>query len=1010
MNPKIFIGRENELEQFIRTMDALVQSPDRRETYANTILVYGVGGMGKTYLCRRFLEIAKTKYPQVVRMNVDWGTKAGCTFTPVELLDILCGELKHEFTKEIHPYLNAKKDIKKTQEEINRLLERDKELMDSAKPIVSSVATAVSGQPPIGALVSEGFGFLGKFLGAKDEDRLKKKWGINDEELLLYKNPESVLANHLRECINTITTKKKKQILMILDTCELIRRSEEWLMDHFLVPLLDNSRSVILVYSGRDNIYNLRTVTIREQSKKVYGFADRLTIRPPIPIDMKLFSEIDIRNYLKEKLEQDVPEEAVRFVQTFARGVPYAVDLLTNAMHNLGIKSMMQHFQDAEFQDQLERIVSNEQVIKIVTDRFLFYCFQTDQNKADLPKIYTLAILQDTNPELLREIWQVHNPADILQMLEGKYAFFVGDEKLHEVVQEFLGEYLLENQSLREDIAKEIAEKALPIYQRIYQKECAEEPIWQERFDEPRWREAVLKLVNCLAWSDPSQAIDFFIKRGIELLLLNVSFVRTLKKPLDKVLEQELVRRKLHRQVNAFMKAVEEFRWGSLSEQVLSFCQEAIDEWELEPVHRSILILFKGRMLYFQNDYEATLNTLFQCDETVLEKSLKDKLAEALDTVGQKLCLDEKNNFFFSEKALKAFEKVVQLNDRKDSYFYHLAVMLRQSGQAEKALPYYSKSLALDPKDKYVWKSQGMAFRDLGRYEDAIAAYEKAIELDPKYVYAYADLGDVYCDLGRYEDAIAPYRKAIETDPKCVYVYSELAVLHTDLGEFDKAEKLCAKAAEIDPKNSLLLNTMGTVQAYQGKFAKAIEYFEGLIEMKLPTLGFVYNNIGEVHFLMGQYDKAIEWYKKAIEHRSEKGHNGLGYAYLVLSELNKAESLLLQGIQIQPNSNEPKKNLALTYLHQGKLGQAQQYFTEVVEFCNRTQRIGSQLNKVIALSGLQRFDEALQLLKQLAEKFTIGPVMAKGLLSDLELLASAPQAPEGMQQFLQKAREILVVK
>jgi len=75
MKLKIFIGRENELEQFERIMNRLVQSPDRNEPYVNTILIYGVGGMGKTYLCRKFLEIARMKYPKVVRMHVDWGTK-----------------------------------------------------------------------------------------------------------------------------------------------------------------------------------------------------------------------------------------------------------------------------------------------------------------------------------------------------------------------------------------------------------------------------------------------------------------------------------------------------------------------------------------------------------------------------------------------------------------------------------------------------------------------------------------------------------------------------------------------------------------------------------------------------------------------------------------------------------------------------------------------------------------------------------------------------------------------
>jgi len=301
-------------------------------------------------------------------------------------------------------------------------------------------------------------------------------------------------------------------------------------------------------------------------------------------------------------------------------------------------------------------------------------------------------------------------------------------------------------------------------------------------------------------------------------------------------------------------------------------------------------------------------------------------------------------------------------------------------------------------------------YRVLGRYEDAIAAYHKAVEINPKYAIAHGDLGDVYRDLGRYEDAIAAYQKAIELDPKYMYAYSVLADLYTDIGEFEKAYEVCAKASTIDPENYWLGFILGNVHADQGKFAKAIESYEAAIEMNPPILGPIYNNIGEVYSLMGQCDKAVEWYKKACEHNSTHAYTGLGYAYLVLGDSYRAESALLKAIGIQRDgSTAPKIGLALTYLHLEKKEQARQYFTKVVELCNSTQEINSQLNNVIALVGLQRFDEALQLLKQLAEKFTIGPVRAKDWLSDLKLLASAPHPPEGSQQFLERAQEILGV-
>ncbi len=1042
MKAKIFVGRENELEFFRRTLDKLVKQSNNREPYANTILVCGVGGMGKSSLCAKFVDIVKAEYPDVVQINVDWDRyKHGCTFSPSELLDILCDEIPDEFSKDIKLYLDVKKDIKKVEEEIIRLLDESEKFMDAVGKAAPTVTTAIGGQPEVGMAISAGVSVVGKTLQKFQEKYLKEKRGVSDEKLLLYNNPESVLAIRLREALTSITTKKKKRILIVLDTCELIRQSEEWFVDHFLVPLTDGNPNVILVFSGRDNIRDDRIATVDGRTLPIRGIANKLRFHEPYCIDMKLFSKVDIETYLKEKMEQDVSEEIVESVQSFARGVPYAVDLLANALQHLGMESTIKDFKCDDFRKQLKQSSSNEEIIKTVAERFLIYCFQSEENKVDLFKIYTIAILQDTNPNILQKIWKVENPTETLRMLRGKYTFFISNEKLHDIVQEFLVEHILQTKSLREGVAKEIASFAFPFYQKIYQEICEKEPEWEDRFREPQWKNAVLSLMNILTWKDPSEASEFFVKRGIELLILNDSFVHTLKKPLDKLIGMELIRRKHLHQINALMEAVESYKWYSFSEKTLSFCNKVNEEWELEPLHRSIINILKARMQYNQKEYDFALDTLFnQCDDTLLDSSLKKKLAEALDDVGCKFCLDTENYFFFSEKALKAFEKVVQLNNRKGSYLYHLAVMLRQGGQPEKALPYYSKSLGIDPKDKCALLSQGKAFSDLGRFEDAIKSYQRAIEIDPKYCFARGDLGDVYyklgqfddaiiaqqkaididpkytspyrslgyiySDLGQYDDAIEIYHKAIEIDPKDNYVRSSLAFIYIDLEEFSKAEAICKSMKESDPDNSLLFNTIGSIESAKGDYIKAIECYKRVIEMEKPGyLGASYNNMGQVYVSLKQYEKSIECFERAIENHSTHGHSGLGYAYLIIGDLDKAEYVLLKAIRMRQSNTEPFKNLAITYLHQEKFKEAEGYFNEVIKMCSILKSIDSQFHNVTALGGLQKYEEALELLKQIINKFPIGSVRVKDFMIDLELLANAPQPHEGIKAFLEQVRD-----
>lgn len=136
MKRKVFVGRENELALFRQTLEKLTASRPEAETYANTFLVYGVGGMGKTALCKRFVEIAEGEFPQLTPLYIDWDRRKnrGSTFTPEELMDTVAGELGRRFTKEMKTYGSAVKGIKKVQEKIEGLLEQKRQTLAHGGP------------------------------------------------------------------------------------------------------------------------------------------------------------------------------------------------------------------------------------------------------------------------------------------------------------------------------------------------------------------------------------------------------------------------------------------------------------------------------------------------------------------------------------------------------------------------------------------------------------------------------------------------------------------------------------------------------------------------------------------------------------------------------------------------------------------------------------------------------------------------------------------------------------
>ena len=100
-------------------------------------------------------------------------------------------------------------------------------------------------------------------------------------------------------------------------------------------------------------------------------------------------------------------------------------------------------------------------------------------------------------------------------------------------------------------------------------------------------------------------------------------------------------------------------------------------------------------------------------------------------------------------------------------------------------------------------------------------------------------------------------------------------------------------------------------------------------------------------------------------------------------------------------------NKGIILLQQGDTSQAQKSFFEVAESCKEQKSVNAQLNRIIPLSGLGEYEEALKLLKQLAGKIRLAPEKKRGFLSDLESLASAQQTLDGIKTFLAQVRNIL---
>ena len=86
--------------------------------------------------------------------------------------------------------------------------------------------------------------------------------------------------------------------------------------------------------------------------------------------------------------------------------------------------------------------------------------------------------------------------------------------------------------------------------------------------------------------------------------------------------------------------------------------------------------------------------------------------------------------------------------------------------QPEKAIKAYNKSLELNPNNADVWTDLGVMYRRAGRHHDAISAFERAISVDPGHQQSRFNKGIIlFNDLKEVDNAVKVWQELLEIAP-----------------------------------------------------------------------------------------------------------------------------------------------------------------------------------------------------------------------------------------------------
>jgi len=275
--------------------------------------------------------------------------------------------------------------------------------------------------------------------------------------------------------------------------------------------------------------------------------------------------------------------------------------------------------------------------------------------------------------------------------------------------------------------------------------------------------------------------------------------------------------------------------------------------------------------------------------------------------------------------------------------------------------------------------------------------------LGSEYVLA---LKAVNCQSG---DTLAQEQVTVRSNEKVLNALGETASkLRGELGES------LASVQKFDvPLSEATTSSLEALQAYSlgGKAfrekdpAAALPYFQHCIELD-PNFAMGYQAVGAVYFAMGELGRASEYFTKAFQLR---GH-AIGQEKLVITaqyyenvtgELDKAAQTYQEWIVSYPRTLGPRLGLGIVYSEQGRYEKAAEAYRE--NFNPDSASPYASLTN--AMLGLQRFDEARQIIEQAHVRRLDSYILHSALYALAFLRGDSSAMAEQQQWFVGKPEE-----
>ena len=262
----------------------------------------------------------------------------------------------------------------------------------------------------------------------------------------------------------------------------------------------------------------------------------------------------------------------------------------------------------------------------------------------------------------------------------------------------------------------------------------------------------------------------------------------------------------------------------------------------------------------------------------------------------------------------------------------------RSPDELQKAITLFAKALEHDPLFAPAYAALADSWLLLAMYgnltnmkatERAMPMIEKALAIDPESSEAFAALGLARWQIGQRDAGESALRQAIKLDENYVPAYLWLSGLLGEIGKLPEQSQILQQAMAIDPLNELLAINFAGNLVNRGDYEAGKELLKGLISLRPDSatlLRIISGHARGSGDLVGGWRYASRSYD--LEPDSPVVIGTLAAAWQSMGAEDRAERLLLEGLEIAGDNFRLQTNYFFLLLQQGRLEKAEQLVRE----------------------------------------------------------------------------------